>query len=101
MDLSDQRNLFGSNELHEVDVYVKRSFWPSAIAGRPASVPGKIQPFGLGNPAISRQNAASLLLSRLRIGRGPIYLFRDLWQLLALPNPKSLGPRRIAMQSRS
>jgi hypothetical protein len=94
IDLSDQRDLFDSEELARADVYFKRSFWPSAIAELPAALRAKVQPFGLSNPAITRGAAASLLLARLRTGRRPPDLIRDARQLFALPSPRSFeaGP---------
>jgi len=89
VDLSDQRDLFGSDELEEANVYFKRSFWASAVAALPDRLAAKIEPFGLSNPAITGRAAARLLLARARTGRTPGELALDARQLFALPSPRA------------
>src|SRR3954465_8545393 len=89
IDLSDQPGSFHAPDLEEVDVYFKRSFWPSAVGRLPESLRGKVRPFGLNNPSIGIPTTLWTLRARLQTGRSARGLAADARQLLALPSPSA------------
>lgn len=61
LDLHDASNVFGMNELHECDVYFKRSFFKDDIAKLPSELRQKLRPFGITYGTRTHRGALTLL----------------------------------------
>lgn len=104
IDLMDQSEQYCYRSLMSVDFYFKRSL---ALGSAPYSPRAVILPFGLNNPAISRNAAFRLLRARRNTGVSLAQLIDDVRKILVLPHPEAFhrsyeesAPERVLYQVR-